>query len=377
MAQKSARCIVRRIAILLAASLAANSAYPASFPGSGAMNATPALTGSDLASETTSRETRSDGWVSALFSSFVSEQPAVAAENQKEVGGTSAISSDSPELSESENGSNQAPPQMVPPEVTPGGGSSSEVEAIKQRILSKLSLAEAKGVGTTAYRNALNGILGGMSVGSVEQNLSLLKGLEQNLDAQSKGTNAPKRDAIGGGIQYGNLTIVAGQPVMNTKVYNKANRPPGVPVPAQFEGFTIWNMNPHVDVHWNDSSQVVAKASVRLSCEIVTWLPSDASKKLVAHESGHAKICLTLYKRGHLVVREMAQRHLMNRPWRGGDANKQFQAAFQAEIKDVINWLNEEYDRITDHGRNSVDSDQAVAEAFRRCSQGYKQYLKK
>ncbi|MBX9691854.1 MAG: hypothetical protein K2Z81_05680 [Cyanobacteria bacterium] len=322
------------------------------------------------------RDGRSEARLAEDLLTVVSGQPALAADQDS--GSSNSSSTDAPDFFDGGGNSDQTPPAMVPPEVSPGGSSKlpPEIDEATQRIQAKLAQAEAKGIGTSAYKAALNQIVGSLSSNSQEQNLSLLSSLEQNLDGQLKGGRI-RVDAIGSGVQYGNLTISAGKPVMTTKFYDKANRPAGIPVPAQFEGFTTWTINPKVNVHWNDSSQVVATANVAMSCEIVTWLPSDASKKLIAHEGGHAKICLKLYERGHLVVREMAQRYLMNRPWRGGQANKEFQAAFQAEVKDVVNWINEDYDKITDHGRNALDSDMAVAESFRRCSEGYKRYLKK
>jgi len=290
--------------------------------------------------------------------------------NESDVRGEKAVSQSPAQVNDQSAGpeSSQSSTQTEAPEVS----------KVRERLLSLLKAAEAKGVGISAYRSALDQLVEQLKTGdNAEQAKMQIRSIEQNLTDQiSKATDAATGKGIASsGIQYGNLIVYANEPNSRTILYDARNRPAGVPVPAEFEGLTKWNINPKVKVHWNDQSQVVASAEVIMSCEITTWLPTGCSKKLKQHEGGHSLICLALYKKGHLVAREMAQQTLMNRPWNGGQAANDFQSSFKKEVSDVINWLNKEYDRITDHGRNNLDSSAAVTQAFRNCTKSYRLYL--
>jgi hypothetical protein len=148
-----------------------------------------------------------------------------------------------------------------------------------------------------------------------------------------------------------------------------------MPVPEEFEGYTSWSIHSNMDVHWDNTSEIVSKAKVTLTCSLCEWLPQNCSEKLKQHEDGHRQIVLILYQKGDAIAKELAQKYLMNKPWHGGQASKDFDTAYQHEVFDVIKWLNAKYDEITNHGSNSVDSKEAVQEAFKICYATYRPYL--
>lgn len=240
----------------------------------------------------------------------------------------------------------------------------------RARLLSKIHAAEAQGVGIQPYKTELDKIAALLldNPDRKDEAMDRLHSLEDSLNQQL----ASKKTA---GVQYGNLTVYTGPPTLSVREYDPSNPPAQIVSDGGFEGWTQWNIVPTVRVHWNSSAQIVSQATVILSCSIVEWIPARCSQKLKSHEQGHVKICTTIYDRGPIITREIAQKYLMNRPWAGGAASTQFEAAYRQEITDVISWLSKTYDLITKHGVNSIDSDTAVAAAFQQCYRSYRPYL--
>lgn len=129
------------------------------------------------------------------------------------------------------------------------------------------------------------------------------------------------------------------------------------------------------------SEMRIESVKVDTTLGITVWLPKDASKPLTAHEEGHREISEMFYEDAEKVAREVAAPYV-GRTIRGrartpeaareaamtraiGEINGKYMSRTQIPSSRV----NELFDRITDHGRNSRVS---VEEGIRRALEQYR-----
>ncbi len=120
---------------------------------------------------------------------------------------------------------------------------------------------------------------------------------------------------------------------------------------------------------------VLQSVRVDINLKVVIWLPEGANKKLKAHEEGHRQIAEDFYVGAEPLARAAAELHVRDRlPAEGSDSASAAKAAVDLLIRQVNNAylakisrpcgdVQDEYDRLTDHGRNRVPEAEAIQRA--------------
>ena len=123
----------------------------------------------------------------------------------------------------------------------------------------------------------------------------------------------------------------------------------------------------------------VTDVKLKTTLEIVIWLPSKAEKYLVDHEDGHRVISERFYGDSEQLARDLAK-GLDGKVLRGEgrDSEAASRAAMDAAIgelttaymertKDASSRVQDLYDEITDHGRNTrITVEAAIDRAFQK-----------
>jgi hypothetical protein len=134
------------------------------------------------------------------------------------------------------------------------------------------------------------------------------------------------------------------------------------------------------------SGQVVSEmriesVKVDTTLAITVWLPKNASKSLVAHEEGHRRISEMFYEDAESIAREVAQPYVgrtIRATARSVEAAREaamtkaigeVNGAYMARTQIPSSRVNELFDRITDHGRNTRVS---VHNGIRRALEQYR-----
>lgn len=117
---------------------------------------------------------------------------------------------------------------------------------------------------------------------------------------------------------------------------------------------------------------------VQITLKVILWLPEKAPRKTVVHEEGHARISDHFYQSAHEVA-AAAVRPFIGRTFsgEGPDIQTAGHAATQAAarqssdacllaIRQPMEQVQQTYDDLTDHGRNSLDEDEAIRRALAR-----------
>lgn len=197
-------------------------------------------------------------------------------------------------------------------------------------------------------------------------------------------------------ITAASLSSCASQPVeiqkaapeIKTKVFDKGMRPPEASPPEHNDcANTHWHYGFIPEVAFDqvlrervsDGEEVVIKIkkiNLKLNLEITMWLPEKASEDVVAHEKGHAEICLDVYKTAENSAQAAAQPFI-------GKEIRAHGSDYEATIKRALTDVNQEmarmyreqtveranvtaglYDKmtVTDHAAAKVDQKVADAE---------------
>jgi hypothetical protein len=118
----------------------------------------------------------------------------------------------------------------------------------------------------------------------------------------------------------------------------------------------------------------VAGVKAQLRLDVVMWLPNNTTAKIRAHEDGHRQIAELFYARSEEVAKELAQ----NYQGKQLTITSSDSAHTQPVIKRVASEFCQEYlgrievpsesaqlryDKLTDHGRNTLSEKEAIKRA--------------
>lgn len=119
----------------------------------------------------------------------------------------------------------------------------------------------------------------------------------------------------------------------------------------------------------------ITQIKVALRLEITIWAPAGASQHVIEHEQGHRQISEHYYQNADEAARQIATKHMGQQvEVTGADLNAESNKLLQQVATEITNEYNRElnpeptqllYDRITDHGRNEVVTNEAVAAAIK------------
>jgi len=118
----------------------------------------------------------------------------------------------------------------------------------------------------------------------------------------------------------------------------------------------------------------ITKVEATLLLKIVIWVPKDATQHVVEHEQGHRQISESYYRDADKLAERIAATYLGKQvPINGENLDREFSklleqmgTQFTEEYNKALNPGPTQllYDTITDHSRNEVSADDAVAQAL-------------
>ena len=119
----------------------------------------------------------------------------------------------------------------------------------------------------------------------------------------------------------------------------------------------------------------ITKINVTLQLVINIWVPTDATQKVIQHEGGHRQISEYYYQTADTLAVRIAAQYLGRQvDITGADLSSESSKMLQQVAREVTDKYNLElnpgptqllYDDITDHGRNEVAVQDAVAHAIK------------
>jgi len=197
-------------------------------------------------------------------------------------------------------------------------------------------------------------------------------------------TNAPRGEKL---PVFPDLvsTIEATPPVVEYQYYSMSGpRPPHLGPKAVGNTRCTFNCDPKIT--WQSMSRKaehgfnwrIAEVKLALSLPINITLPEGATARTKAHEEGHRKIHEHFYARCTEVARRLSEA-LRERNFISFESElSKVEEKLTAQAKGIIQvsyykqaiepsrWANNYYDEITDHGKNGMDPNEAVAKAIAR-----------
>jgi len=172
--------------------------------------------------------------------------------------------------------------------------------------------------------------------------------------------------------------------VVNKHIYDKDNRPKSeIKLHPSVEANTHWEFSFIPEIQGTSTgmerrgnefvaSMKVDRVKIDLALPIDVWLPESASEKVIAHEEGHISICKHFYKDADYAARELAN-ELLGREFSGHGQNENeclrnatdaistaLSEAYQKKIIQPANRVSASYDKLTDHGQNSLPEKTAI-----------------
>jgi hypothetical protein len=122
----------------------------------------------------------------------------------------------------------------------------------------------------------------------------------------------------------------------------------------------------------------ITQVNVTLQLDINIWVPAGAPQRVIEHENGHRQISEYYYQTADKLAQKIAASYLGKRvEISGTDLGAEFNNALQQTAREIGDEYNKElnpaptqllYDSITDHGRNDVIVQDAVAHAIKNVS---------
>ncbi len=181
------------------------------------------------------------------------------------------------------------------------------------------------------------------------------------------------------------ITIDHQKPTVQTRLFDRDNPPPDmIQLSDEEAAFCAYNLGANAAVSYSlrtrDDGRTCeatwTEITFTLTCEITIWLPQDFTPKLQAHEEGHRRIAERVYVQSkslaEKLARDLAATPMKLDPRRCRESAEAFANTASQDICDQ--WLkvtgqraaavNEAFDRLTDHGRNDLEEDQAIQRAF-------------
>lgn len=118
----------------------------------------------------------------------------------------------------------------------------------------------------------------------------------------------------------------------------------------------------------------ITKVEATLQLKIIIWVPNDATQHVVEHEQGHRQISDSYYRDADKLAERIAATYLGKQvPIDGENLDREFSklllqmgTQFTQEYNKALNPgpTQFRYDTITDHSRNEVTANDAVAQAL-------------
>lgn len=184
------------------------------------------------------------------------------------------------------------------------------------------------------------------------------------------------------------IEIQKAPPEIKTQYFDKGMRPPEASPPEHNDcANTHWHYGfiPKVDFDLvlrervPDGEEVVIKIKridLKLNLEVTMWLPEKASEDVIAHEKGHAAICLDAYKSAETYARAAAEPFVGKEIRAHGsdleatikraltDVNQEMARKYREETVERANITGGLFDKITitDHAAAKVEQKIADAE---------------
>ncbi len=124
---------------------------------------------------------------------------------------------------------------------------------------------------------------------------------------------------------------------------------------------------------------LVDRIEPTLSLEITLWLPEPSKPKLEAHEQAHRRIAEWFYARADSPTRRVAEELIGRSVEVDGDDGREAGERLMAYVTDRVNSrfieasseacnrVQDGFDRLTDHARNTMDEQRAIERAMRDC----------
>ena len=119
----------------------------------------------------------------------------------------------------------------------------------------------------------------------------------------------------------------------------------------------------------------ITQVKVTLQLNINIWVPTDVSQRVIEHEDGHRQISEYYYQTADKLAERIAASYLGKQVEVSGmDLNAEASKMLQQIASEVTGEYNKElnpgptqllYDAITDHGRNDIPVQDAVAHAIK------------
>ena len=119
----------------------------------------------------------------------------------------------------------------------------------------------------------------------------------------------------------------------------------------------------------------ITQVKVTLQLNLTIWVPADATQHVIDHEEGHRQISEFYYQNAEQVASRVAANYIGKQvDISGDDLNAEANKALEQTAADITAEYNRElnteptqllYDSITDHSRNGVIAQDAVAHALK------------
>lgn len=184
------------------------------------------------------------------------------------------------------------------------------------------------------------------------------------------------------GCSQGPVKITQVPPEIKTEYFDKGARPPEANTPEHNDcANTHWHYGFIPKVSWDlikreraaDGENVlikIRKVDLTLKLDITMWLPEKVSEDVLAHEKGHAAICIDIYKQASKVAQDAADSVVGKELTAHGpdfettlksalnDVNQEMARKYREDTLDKANVISAFYDKITmaDHAASKVNS---------------------
>jgi hypothetical protein len=181
------------------------------------------------------------------------------------------------------------------------------------------------------------------------------------------------------------ITIDAAAPVVAYEYYNMSRPKPPEIAPGML-GNTHYNFDCHPFIKWHSVPKKngagfnwrVEEVNLTLSLPIKITMPQGVTAPLRAHEEGHRQICEHYYALGTEAIHHLCET-LREKDFYSPDGEiEKAKARIMSQAAGMILYsywnyartpcqqAHQYYDDITDHGRNGIDSKEALARAIAR-----------
>jgi hypothetical protein len=195
----------------------------------------------------------------------------------------------------------------------------------------------------------------------------------------------PRIDPTAGALQGpASVPIIEKQPVnFVTRTFDPAAPPPDMPPMAPGEEAACesnFKSNASVSGQSQKSdathaTMTITQVKVTLGLDITIWTPPDVTPHVMEHEQGHRQISEYYYQTADKLAEQIAGRYMGRQvPISGPDLDAASTSALQQMSQEITDEYNRElnpdpaqlrFDAVTDHSRNNVVAQDAVAQILR------------